>query len=200
MEEDRVTDSPDVNSPLTDDQIVAATIGERQPSNRSIYLAPYDPAWPSLFSRLAKQIHEALGDNVMLLEHVGSTSVAGLSAKPKIDIVLAVADSSDELSYVKSLEARGYTLRIREPNWYEHRLLKSPGIAGNLHVFSDGCEEIEQMLLFRDWLRDHPGDRLLYAETKRDLAARTWKYTQNYADAKSEVVQAILARARGNQT
>jgi GrpB-like predicted nucleotidyltransferase (UPF0157 family) len=196
MKDDRSTDSPRANIPLTEEQIIATTVGERQPLNSTIYLAPYDPAWPSLFTRLAKQIHEALGDSLLLLEHVGSTSVPGLSAKPIIDMVLAVADASDELSYVKPLEEKGYTLRIREPDWYEHRLLKPPDVQGNLHVFSDGCEEIEQMLLFRDWLRDHRDDRLLYEETKRKLAARTWKYTQNYADAKSEVVQEILARAR----
>ncbi len=199
MKGDRSTNSLRVNSARTEDQIIAATVGERHPLNSTIYLAPYDPAWPPLFTRLAKQIHEALGDAILLLEHVGSTSVPGLSAKPIIDIVLAVADSSDESSYVKPLEEKGYTLRIREPDWYEHRLLKSPDIQGNLHVFSDGCEEIEQMLLFRDWLRNHAEDRLLYEETKRKLAARTWKYTQNYADAKAEVVREILARAGRNQ-
>ena len=199
MEEDSSTDSPWANAPMTDDQIIAATVGERQPLNSTIYLAPYDPAWPSLFTRLAKQIHEALGDAILLLEHVGSTSVPGLSAKPIIDMVLAVADSSDEASYVKPLEEKGYTLRIREPDWYEHRLLEPPEVEGNLHVFSAGCEEIERMLLFRDWLRIHADDRLLYEETKRELAVRTWKYTQNYADAKAEVVQEILARARRSQ-
>jgi len=199
MEEDRSTDSPRANTPMTEDQIIAATVGERLPLNSSIHLAPYDPAWPSLFTRLARQIHEALGDAILLLEHVGSTSVPGLSAKPIIDMVLAVADSSDESSYVKPLEEKGYTLRIREPDWYEHRLLKPPEVEGNLHVFSAGCEEIERMLLFRDWLRIHADDRLLYEETKRELAARTWKYTQNYADAKAKVVQEILARARRSQ-
>jgi len=199
MEEDRSTDSPRANTPMTEDQIIAATVGERQPVNSAIYLAPYDPAWPSLFTQLKKHIHEALGDDLLLLEHVGSTSVPGLSAKPIIDMVLAVADSSDESSYVKPLEEKGYTLRVREPDWYEHRLLKTPDVQGNLHVFSDGCEEIEQMLLFRDWLRNHADDRLLYEKTKRELAARTWKYTQNYADAKTEVVQQILARACRNQ-
>jgi GrpB-like predicted nucleotidyltransferase (UPF0157 family) len=199
MEEDRSKDSPRANVPLTEDQIIAATIGERQPLNSTIYLAPYDPAWPSLFTRLAQQIREALGDAILLLEHVGSTSVPGLSAKPIIDVVLAVADSSDESSYVAPLEEKGYTLRIREPDWYEHRLLKSPEVKGNLHVFSAGCEEIERMLLFRDWLRIHPDDRLLYEEKKRELAARTWRYTQNYADAKAEVVHEILARARRSQ-
>ena len=200
MQEDKLTSSPKAKSPLTEDQIVAATVGERKPFNSAVYLAPYDPAWPSLFNRLKKQIREALGDKILLLEPVGSTAVPGLSAKPIIDMVLAVEDSSDEPSYVKPLEKKGYTLRIREPDWHEHRLLKPPDEGGNLHVFSTGCQEIEQMLLFRDWLRNHADDRLLYEETKRELAARTWKYRQNYADAKSEVVQEILARARRNQT
>jgi GrpB-like predicted nucleotidyltransferase (UPF0157 family) len=170
---------------MTDEQIIAATVGPLKRLNGTIYLTPNDPAWPSLFTRLKEQIQEALGDAILVLEHVGSTSVPGLSAKPIIDMVMAVADSSDETSYVKALEAKGYTLR----------LLKSPAIQGNLHVFSAGCQEIERMVLFRDWLRNHADDRLLYEATKRDLAARTCKYTQNYADAKSEVVQAILAHS-----
>ena len=196
MEEERATDSPRANTPMTEGQILAATVGPRRPTNSTIYLAPYDPAWPALFNRLKKQIQEALGDRMLLLEHVGWTSVPGLSAKPIIDMVMAVADSRDEPAYVQPLEAKGYVLRIREPDWYEHRLLKPPEINGNLHVFSAGCQEIEQMVLFRDWLRHHDDDRLLYEAKKRELAARTWKYTQNYADAKSEVVQQILARAR----
>ena len=196
MEEGRATNSPKVNT--SDEQLLAVTVGSRQPLNSTIYLAPYDSAWPAVFTHLKEQLQEALGEVILLLEHVGSTSVPGLSAKPIIDMVMAVADSRDEPSYVKPLEAKGYTLRIREPDWYEHRLLKSPEVAGNLHVFSVGCQEIEQMVLFRDWLRSHAEDRLLYEATKRDLAAQTWKYTQNYADAKSEVVQAILARARRN--
>ena len=185
--------------PMTEEQIIAATVGPRQPINSTISLAPYDPGWPSLFTQMKGQIQAALGDAVLLLEHVGSTSVPGLSAKPIIDMVMAVADSSDEAAYVKPLEQKGYTLRIREPDWYEHRLLKSPQVPGNLHVFSAGCPEIDQMVLFRDWLRDHADDRSIYEATKSALAARTWKYTQNYADAKSEVVQAILARARRRQ-
>jgi GrpB-like predicted nucleotidyltransferase (UPF0157 family) len=200
MQEDKLTSSPKAKTPLTEDQIVAATVGERKPFNSAVYLAPYDPAWPSLFNRLKKQIREALGDKILLLEPVGSTAVPGLSAKPIIDMVLAVEDSSDESSYVKPLEKKGYTLRNREPDWHEHRLLKPPDVEGKLHVFSAGCEEIGQMLLFRDRLRNNTDDRLLYEETKRELAARTWKYRQNYADAKSEVVQEILARARRNQT
>jgi GrpB-like predicted nucleotidyltransferase (UPF0157 family) len=185
---------------MTEEQLLAVTIGERPPLNRTIYLAPYDPEWPAHYARLAQLVRDALGERVLLLEHVGSTSVPGLPAKPKIDMLLVVADSSDETSYVDALEAQGFTLRIREPDWHQHRLLKTPGVAGNLHVFSTGCEEIERMLLFRDWLRAHAADRQLYEETKRELAARTWQYTQNYADAKSQVVEEILARARRAQT
>jgi len=111
-------------------------------------------------------------------------------------MLLVVHDSSDEPAYVPALESQGYRLHIREPDWYEHRLLKSSSVDGNLHVFSAGCEEIERMLLFRDWLRTHAEDRQRYEDTKRVLAARTWKYTQNYADAKSEIIHEILARAR----
>jgi GrpB-like predicted nucleotidyltransferase (UPF0157 family) len=196
MEEKRSADSLPVNPPLTEAQIAASTIGTPPVLNGPIYLAPYDPAWPALFTQLESQIRAALGSRILQLEHVGSTSVPGLSAKPIIDLVLAMADSGDEAAYVPPLEARGYTLRIREPDWYQHRLLKPPQAAGNLHVFSEGCEEIERMRLFRDWLRNNADDRRLYEETKRTLAARTWKYTQNYADAKGEVVEAILARAR----
>jgi len=179
----------------TDEYQRAVTIGERIPRNSSIHLAPYDLDWPSKFSLHAKRIRDALHVKVLLLEHVGSTSVPGMSAKPVIDMVLAVTDSADEPSYVPPLEEQGFVLRIREADWFEHRLLKALDIDGNLHVFSDGCVEIDRMLTFRDWLRAHNADRMLYESTKRELAARTWKYTQNYADAKSEVIQEILARA-----
>jgi GrpB-like predicted nucleotidyltransferase (UPF0157 family) len=199
MKEDRSDNPSKVNQPQTEKQIQTAHVGEHRPLNSTIYLAPYNPAWPDLFDRLAKQIREALGDAVLRLEHVGSTSVPGLSAKPIIDMLLVVADSRNEAAFVKPLEEIGYTLHIREPDWHQHRLLKPPDVKGNLHVFSAGCVEIERMLRFRDWLRNHPEDRQLYETKKRELAARTWKYTQNYADAKSGVIQEILARACRNR-
>jgi GrpB-like predicted nucleotidyltransferase (UPF0157 family) len=110
-------------------------------------------------------------------------------------MVLAVANSADEAAYVPRLEAAGYVLRIREPNWFEHRLFKGPDTNVNLHTFSNGCEEVDRMLAFRDWLRTHDDDRELYESAKRELAAREWRHVQNYADAKSAVVQDIMARA-----
>ncbi|HKD73842.1 MAG TPA: GrpB family protein, partial [Ktedonobacterales bacterium] len=93
----------------------------------------------------------------------------------------------------------GYTLQIREPDWYEHRMFKGPDTDINLHTLSQGCPEIDKMLLFRDWLRCHPADRQLYERAKRDLARQDWQYTQNYADAKTSVVEEIIARARSEQ-
>ena len=176
-------------------EIMAVTIGTPDVLNNTIHLADYNPAWSSVFAELEQEIRGVLEDKVLLLEHVGSTSVPELSAKPIIDMVLAVADSSDESSYVPQLEKLGYVLKIREPDWYEHRVLKPQDKTANLHVFTTGCEKIERMIVFRDWLRNHPEDRKLYEATKHKLSQQTWKYIQNYADAKSEVVREIMNRA-----
>jgi GrpB-like predicted nucleotidyltransferase (UPF0157 family) len=170
-------------------------IGEPSRADGQILLAEYDLAWPALYEREAARIRSLLGDRVMLLEHAGSTSVPGLAAKPIIDIELAVADSADEPAYVPDLEAGGYVLRGREPGWFEHRLLKGTDPAVNLHVFTEGSPEIDRTLAFRDRLRADEGDRRLYEATKRELAARDWVYVQDYADAKTEIVAVILARA-----
>jgi GrpB-like predicted nucleotidyltransferase (UPF0157 family) len=148
-----------------------------------------------MFSRLAGWIRDALREKALLLEHVGSTAIPGLCAKPVIDLVLAVANSAHEAAYLPELEAAGHTLWLREPGWFEHRLLKAPGIEANIHVFSLGCEEIHRMLAFRDRLRTHDEDKRLYEQAKRDLAKRNWRHVQDYADAKSEIVKAILTRA-----
>jgi GrpB-like predicted nucleotidyltransferase (UPF0157 family) len=186
-----------IDKQATDAEIAAYTVGELKPHDAPIELVDYDRAWSNLFQHEAQRIRQALGDRIIQLEHVGSTSVAGLAAKPQIDILLVVIDSSDEPAYLPALERRGYFLRIREPDWYQHRLLKGPDTNMNLHVFSTGCAEIDRMLTFRDWLRTNVDDRVLYDKTKRDLASRKWKYVQNYADAKAEVVEGILARALG---
>lgn len=184
------------NAPLTEEQLLAVTVGERTPLNNTIRLDEYDPTWPQRYEGEAAAIRDLLGDKMLLIEHVGSTSVPGLAAKPIIDILLVVADSADEPAYIAPLESAGYALRIRETEWHQHRLLKGPHTSINLHVFSSGCSEIERMLRFRDWLRSNESDRQLYECTKRRLAAKTWQYTQNYADAKAEVVEEVIARAR----
>jgi GrpB-like predicted nucleotidyltransferase (UPF0157 family) len=152
-----------------------------------------------LFAREAERIRRVLGSRALRIEHVGSTSVPGLAAKPIIDLLLVVPDSADERAYEPALTAAGYILRIREPNWYEHRVFKGPDTDINLHVFSSGCPEIDRMLMFRDWLRANAADRELYAGTKLALARQEWKYVQNYADAKTAFVEEIIARARANR-
>jgi GrpB-like predicted nucleotidyltransferase (UPF0157 family) len=171
------------------------TINERPHHDGPIVLVDYDDAWPVRFEREARHIRTALGARALLLEHAGSTSVPGLVAKPIIDIVLAVPDSSNEDDYVPALEAEGYALRIREPDWYEHRVLKKTDPSVNLHVFSADCPEIDRMLVFRDHLRTNEADRQLYERTKRELASQHWAYVQDYADAKSGIVEEIIARA-----
>ncbi len=166
------------------------------PKNQDVVIAEYDPIWPHWYESAAFRIKAALGDTALELHHVGSTSVRGLAAKPLIDINLIVPDTTDEDAYIKPLEAIGYEFRIREPDWFEHRMLRGFDPPVNLHVFNPGCEEVETMLLFRDWLRTHDDDRELYERAKRDLAAQKWDYVQNYADAKTEVVKDILSRAR----
>ncbi len=175
-------------------QLQAATIGGPTRVDGPIFLADYDPAWPVLYEREAARVRGILGDRVLLLEHAGSTSVPGLPAKPIVDMLLAVADSADEPAYVPAMEAAGYRLRIREPAWHEHRLFKGPDIDINLHTFSAGSSEIDRMLAFRDRLRTHEDERERYLATKRELAARHWVFVQDYADAKGEVVEGIIAR------
>jgi len=174
----------------------AAHIGGMHLHNAPIQLIEYSAEWPALFVREAQRVRATLGARVLMLEHVGSTSVLGLAAKPIIDMILAVADSADEPAYVPAMESAGYVLQIREPEWHQHRLFKGPDTNINLHVYSFGCPEIDRMLMFRDWLRSNDADRELYERTKRELAQQTWKYVQNYADAKTAVVEEIVARAR----
>ena len=180
---------------MDDAQIEAVSVGKPPPQYQEIVIAEYDPIWPHWFESAAFRIREALGDKVLKLDHVGSTSVRGLPAKPLIDVNIVVADTTDEDAYVPPLEAIGYELRVREPDWFEHRMLRGYDPPVNLHVFNFGCEEVERMLRFRDHLRTNDADRDLYAQTKRELAAKEWKYVQNYADAKGEIVREILARA-----
>jgi GrpB-like predicted nucleotidyltransferase (UPF0157 family) len=178
-----------------DHELARVTVGGPRPLDGPIEIRDYDPEWPTWFAAEEGSVRSVLGDRVLLLEHVGSTAVPGLPAKPLIDMAMELADTADEPAYVPDLEVAGYVLRIREPDWFEHRVFKGPDRDINLHVFPAGCDEVRRMILFRDWLRAHEDDRVLYAGAKRELAARQWKYMQQYADAKTAVVAEIMARA-----
>ena len=187
----------------TDDQITRhddfdpeedVWVGEA-PAATPVDIVDADPAWPATFDELAHRIRLALGDRVIALEHIGSTSVPGLPAKPIIDIDLTVGDSSDESSYVPSLEGAGFVLTIREPRWHQHRCMVATSPRANLHVWSPDSPEVIRHRMFREWLRDHPDDRTRYAEAKRaaaDESNAAGEAVMAYNQRKQAVIRDIL--------
>jgi GrpB-like predicted nucleotidyltransferase (UPF0157 family) len=166
------------------------------PESADILIADYQPAWLEKFEVHAAVLAAALGRAALRIEHIGSTSVPGLAAKAIIDILVVVKDSADEASYLPMLEAADYSLRVREPDFHEHRMFRTRARDVHVHVLSDGCPEIERYLTFRERLRNSPSDRQLYEETKRRLAAQSWPSMDAYAQAKSAIVEHIIAAAR----
>lgn len=162
---------------------------------RQIVIVDYDPRWPAQFRKHAEVLARLLGGRALAIEHVGSTSVPELAAKPIIDIDVVVEDSADEASYLPELVKAGYILRVREPDWHEHRMFRTPELDVHIHVFSRGCIEFKRHIAFRDHLRKCEQDRLLYESVKRTLAREDWSDMNAYARAKSDVVEQILARA-----
>lgn len=188
---------PEVTQRLcsTPEQMATAWVAGTPPAIEPVVLVPYDPRWPRMFDEQADAIREVLAGQRITIEHVGSTAVPGLAAKPIIDIDLIVADSADEATYVPHLERAGFRLVLREPFWHQHRMLTRTAPAVNLHVFGPNAPEHIRHLVFRDWLRTHPGDRDLYGTAKRDLAAKTADTPADYNLAKNPIIDEIYARA-----
>jgi GrpB-like predicted nucleotidyltransferase (UPF0157 family) len=162
---------------------------------REIIIADYDPAWPRQYEVHARAINDVLGSMLLRIEHIGSTSVPGLAAKPIIDILAVVPNSADESSYVPQLGAIGYSLRVREPSLFEHRMLRTTARDVHVHVFSPGSPEISRYITFRDRLRRSAGDRARYEAVKRRLAGQSWPDVNAYAEAKTGIVESIIAAA-----
>lgn len=163
------------------------------PPPETVTVVPYDPGWPRRYQDLAAKIRDALGDAVLDLEHVGSTSVEGLAAKDVIDIDLTVADPRREDTYVPALERLGYVLTIREPSFHEHRCLRFTEPRVNLHVFGPDCPETIRHRMFRDWLRAHPADRARYEAAKR-AAVPGGGHVMDYNARKQDVIREIYDR------
>lgn len=174
----------------SDEEIVAARVNAPQRGIPVEVVAP-DPMWSATYAALADRVHAALGARVLAIEHVGSTAVPGLAAKPVIDIDLTVVDSAAESAYVPDMEADGWVLRIREPEFEEHRLLRLEDPECNLHVWSPGPPEPQRHRLFRDWLIAHPEDRERYAAAKQSAAAEGFTDGMHYNNAKAWVVYDI---------
>jgi GrpB-like predicted nucleotidyltransferase (UPF0157 family) len=185
--EDTVPDDP------IEERLREVIIEEIEP--QAIVVANYDPVWPERFRQEEARIRAALGRAALSIEHIGSTSVPGLAAKPIVDILLVVEDSANEGSYLPALEEAGYVLRVREPDFDEHRMLRTPQKDVHVHVFSAGSPEIGRYLLLRDRLRQDDGERELYARTKRELATKDWPSVDHYAEAKTEIIEGIISRA-----
>lgn len=159
---------------------------------RDIGLVASDPLWRTRFETEHRRIVDALGDGVRV-EHVGSTAVPGLVAKPIVDVQVSVADVRDEASYIPALVAAGYEVRVRERG---HRMLRTPARDVHVHVCDAGGAWEGRHLAFRDRLRTSAADRDRYASVKSSLAARPWSSMNAYAAAKSEVIAEIIERPR----
>jgi len=164
------------------------------PPIENVAVVTYDPLWPNIYSALASKIMIELGSNLLGIDHVGSTAVPGLAAKPIIDIDLTVADAADEKTYVSALENLGYRLIVREPRFHSHRLFHHDNPRVNLHVFTQDTPETARHLLFRDWLRQSEKDCKLYANAKFEAVKDCSFDIQKYHENKSKVVHDIYQR------
>ena len=177
------------------DLVAAASALLGAPNLAPVTVVGYDDHWPQAYAMLQARIADALGPLALAVEHVGSTAVPGLAAKPVIDVDLTVPDSADEAAYLPALEEAGFELRRREPEWEEHRLLTATVPArANLHVWSPGAIEPRRHVAFRDWLRSHAGDRQGYAALKADLGTRGFVDGNDYNNHKAGFVYDVYER------
>ncbi len=160
---------------------------------RRLTLVEYDSNWPFIFDEQLVRIQRALGRQALSIEHIGSTSVPGLAAKPIIDILATVADITAEEDYLNPLLKAGYELRVREPG---HRMVRTPTRDVQVHLLEACHPSVDAYLQLRSWLRNEPADRELYARTKRELLTHDWTDMNAYAAAKTEVIEGMLSRAR----
>jgi GrpB-like predicted nucleotidyltransferase (UPF0157 family) len=164
-----------------------ALIGGRE--KRAIVIVDYDVSWPQRFEHERAHVLAALGARVHAIEHVGSTAVPGLGAKPIVDLLVTVADAEDD-ELVVLLEAAGYQLRVRERG---HRMFRTRAHDVHVHVWASDAPEGQRLLAFRDRLRSSRQDRDRYERFKRELATRDWSDMNAYSDAKGPMIDAILA-------
>jgi GrpB-like predicted nucleotidyltransferase (UPF0157 family) len=202
----------------TREQIVRFSDGEpppgadpwvSKPLNAPVEVVEYDPRWPTQAREIIHRLYDILGVRALRIDHVGSTAVEGLPAKPVIDLDVTVADPANEVVWLPQLEAAGFVLTVREPWWYEHRMLRGGrraddrvipsdgGPATNVHVFGPDSPELIRHLVFRNWLRVNESDRALYAAAKREASScsATGLHVMEYNARKQTVVREIFGRA-----
>lgn len=160
-----------------------------------VELVAYDPRWPVLYEQMRARLASALGPTALRIDHVGSTAVPGLAAKPIVDIQVSVPEVDDEGPYRQPIEDQGFALRYREPG---HRYFRPPPGLPRLwqvHVCTVGSEWEWDHLLFRDYLRAHPAAAAEYAAIKRRAASEHPTDRVTYTDAKDPWIRATVAAA-----
>jgi GrpB-like predicted nucleotidyltransferase (UPF0157 family) len=167
-----------------------------------IVIVEYDPLWPRLYTQELEKLMAILRPVVTASEHIGSTSVPGLAAKPIIDIMAAVSSPDSVLAYLEPLEALGYTYIPEYENILPERRYFNKGEDGidtyHLHVVEKGKGFWTTHLLFRDYLRSHPETAQQYAALKYDLANRFGNDRDTYTNSKGEFVQRVVNKARAS--
>jgi GrpB-like predicted nucleotidyltransferase (UPF0157 family) len=169
---------------------------------RPVIITPYDPNWPKVYEEESKLIRATVGDIIRSLDHIGSTSVPGLAAKPIIDIIASVDGRGDADLCKERLHAIGYddVSTGDSPDWY-YCLGKGPHSPGfHLHLVKEGSQFHKKHILFRDWLRTHPADTRAYAELKISLAEKHRDDRVTYTNSKTEFIEGIVEKAKKTRT
>ena len=161
-----------------------------------LIIVPYDPEWPLLFRQLGSMLRQALGTIALRIDHIGSTSIVGLAAKPIIDIQIAVAEFEPLDLYRLPLERLGYVFRATNPELTKRYFREQPGARRtHIHVRRSGSWAEQLTLLFRDYMRSHDEDVQVYAKLKYDLAEKYQQDRQCYTEAKSPLIWEIIRKA-----
>jgi GrpB-like predicted nucleotidyltransferase (UPF0157 family) len=161
-----------------------------------IEIASYDPAWPILFDRLARPMRVALGDTALRIDHIGSTAVKGLDAKPIIDIQISVAAFEPLMAFRDPLERLGYVFRAENPELTKRYFREAPGSPRtHIHLRQAGSWAEQFALLFRDFMRTHPEEAARYAALKRQLARQYRSNRSAYTDGKGPFIWDIMGQA-----
>jgi len=166
--------------------------------SKPIEVVDYDPNWPVVFAEIAVRVRAAFADGPQIeVEHVGSTSVAGLPAKPIADMDVVIPSRADLPDAITRLAVLGY-VHEGDGGIPSREAFRSPLETPRhyLYVCAQDSAELRRHLAFRDYLRTHPGDAKRCGELKRDLAARHVTDVDAYAAGKTAFVEAVLAKAQ----
>jgi GrpB-like predicted nucleotidyltransferase (UPF0157 family) len=187
---------PAVTGPVPDAAVPDGVELLHGPSPDPVVLVPPDPAWAERFASIRADLLAALGPAAVRVDHIGSTSVPGLPAKPIVDVQISVPSVDDEGAYRGAVEGLGWVLWVREPG---HRMFRDPPgspATAHLHVCDAGGPWERRHLLFAAFLRAHPVHADSYLHHKDELRIRVGSRGMlAYADAKSSFVEAVLVDA-----